>query len=60
MKCDSRTIGREHSEEFDDVTADLNDFNMFKLEGNYETFKQTFTSHHQAYDRTKSFGIVLF
>ena len=58
MKCDSRTIGREHSEEFDDVTADLNE--LFKLEGNYGTFKQTFTSHHQAYDRTKSFGIVLF
>ena len=32
MKCDSRTIGREHSEEFDDVTADLNEFHMFKLE----------------------------
>ena len=58
MKCDSRTIGREHSEKFDDVTADLN--KLFKLEGNYETFKQTFTSHHQAYDRTKSFVIVLF
>ena len=42
MKCDSRTIGREHSEEFYEVTADLNEY--------YETFKQTFTSHHQAYD----------
>ena len=24
MKCDSRTIGREHSTEFAEVTADLN------------------------------------
>ena len=31
MKCDSRTIGREHSEEFDKVTADLNEFKLEKI-----------------------------
>ena len=53
MKCDSRTIGREHSEEFDEVTADLNEFKL-------EEIMKFFTSHHQTYDRTQSFGIVLF
>ena len=31
MKCDSRTIGREHSEEFDEVTADLNEFKLEEI-----------------------------
>ena len=31
MKCDSGTIGREHSEEFDEVTADLNEFKLEEI-----------------------------
>ena len=31
MKCDSRTIGREHSEEFEEVTADLNEFKLEEI-----------------------------
>ena len=31
MKCDSRTIGRNHSEEFDEVTADLNESKLEEM-----------------------------
>ena len=31
MKCDSRTIGREHSEAFDEVTADLRECKMEEI-----------------------------
>ena len=31
MKCDSRAIGREHSDEFDEVTADLNEFKVEEI-----------------------------
>ena len=31
MKFDSRTIGREHSKEFDEVTADLNEFKLEEI-----------------------------
>ena len=31
MKCDSRTIGREHSKEFDEVTADLNEYKLEEI-----------------------------
>ena len=31
MKCDSRTIGRNHSEEFDEVTADLNESKLEEI-----------------------------
>ena len=30
MKCDSRTIWREHSEEFYEVTADLNEYSSWE------------------------------
>ena len=50
MRFDNRTIVREHSEEFDEVPADLNEFEL------EEIMKQTFiTFHHQTYERTKSF-----
>ena len=31
MKCDSRTIVREHSEKFEEVTADLNEFELEEI-----------------------------
>ena len=57
MKCCSRTIVRKHSGEFDEVTANLNEFD---LEGIMKHLNKYFTSHHQTYKRTQSFGRMFF
>ena len=41
MKCDSRTIGREYSEEFDEVTADLNEFKLEEIERSPNVWQNT-------------------
>ena len=55
MKCDSRTIGREHSEEFYEVTADLNEFKLEEIMKHLNTLLPFITKR-----MTQSFGIVLF
>ena len=42
MKCDSRTIVREYLEEFDEVTADLNECELEEI----MQHKKKITAHH--------------
>ena len=55
MKCDSRAIGCKHSEEFDEVTTDLNEFKLEEIMKHLNKLLPLIT-----YDRAQSFGMVLF